>query len=43
MEKADVVVKRSEPSELANVVKPNKIRIYIDPSDLNNLEESIPQ
>lgn len=39
MEKAGVVVKHTEPSDWVNsmvaVVKPNKIRICIDPRDLN--------
>ena len=38
MEKAGVVVKHTEPSDWVNsmvaVVKPNKIRICIDPRDL---------
>ena len=39
MEKAGAVVKHTEPSDWVNsmvaVVKPNKIRICIDPRDLN--------
>ena len=39
MEKAEVVVKQKEPTDWVNsmvaVVKPNKLRICIDPRDLN--------
>ena len=41
MEKAGVIVRQTEPTDWVNnmvaVVKPNKIRICIDPRDLNEV------